>query len=84
MNGQLTQYKPEGLSRLLRNLLVPDTEKPSSSPLFRPIIDTAKNLGFNRSRRQNETRKQNVDERIQPLEIVDLTRQGVNADGKAK
>ena len=85
MNGQLTQYKPEGLSRLLRNLLVPDTEKPTGSPLFRPIIDTAKSLGFNRSRRQSETRKQqNVDERIQPLEIVDLTRQGVNTHGKAK
>ena len=78
MNGQLTQYKAEGLHRLLMNLLVPDREEGATSSLLRPVINTAKNLGLTRSRKPGET-KYSADERIQPLAIVDLRDQGVNS-----
>lgn len=78
MNGQLTQYKSEGLRRLLMNLLTPDMEEGATSSLLRPVINTAKNLGLTRSRKPGETRY-SADERIQPLAIVDLRDQGVNS-----
>ena len=78
MNGQLTQYKSEGLRRLLMNLLTPDMDEGATSSLLRPVINTAKNLGLTRSRKPGETRY-SADERIQPLAIVDLRDQGVNS-----
>ena len=78
MNGQLTQYKSEGLRRLLMNLLTPDMDEGTTSSLLRPVINTAKNLGLTRSRKPGETRY-SADERIQPLAIVDLRDQGVNS-----
>ncbi len=85
MNGQLTQYKPEGLKRLLMNLLVPDATEPSSSnSIFQPVIKTAKNLGLTRNKRNADSQRRNTDERIHPLEVVDLSNQGVNAHVKPK
>ena len=78
MNGQLTQYKSEGLRRLLMNLLTPDMDEGATSSLLRPVINTGKNLGLTRSRKPGETRY-SADERIQPLAIVDLRDQGVNS-----
>ena len=78
MNGQLTQYKAEGLRRLLMNLLIPDVDEGPTSSLLRPVINTAKNLGLTRGRKPGEIRYSS-DERIQPLAIVDLRNQGVNS-----
>ena len=41
MRGQLTQYKPEGLQRLLMNkLVVPETK----TTLFDPVLKTARSF----------------------------------------
>ncbi len=68
IRGQLTQYKPEGLQRLLMNkLVIPEAE---SSNLLDPMIRSARNFALNRSKRQENTRKE--DERVKAMEIVDL------------
>jgi len=68
IRGQLTQYKPEGLQRLLMNkLVIPEAE---SSNLLDPMIRSARNFALNRSKRQEITRKE--DERVKAMEIVDL------------
>ncbi len=68
IRGQLTQYKPEGLQRLLMNkLVIPEAE---SSNLLDPMIRSARNFALNRSKRQESTRKE--DERVKAMEIVDL------------
>lgn len=79
MNGQLTQYKTEGLIRLLKNLLVPDEEETSSVSFFQPVINTAKNLGL---ARKSEKASNSQDERIKPLEVVDLTSSGVKTNAE--
>lgn len=70
VNGQLTQYPPEGLQRYLMNTLVPDEELEQES---NPFLKTAKSLGINVPRRNEKEEKPiKEDERIQPLSIIDL------------
>lgn len=77
LNGQLTQYKPAGLKRFLQNIFVPD-EKESLGD--NPIIKTAKSLGLARVRKQGRIEKKRTDERIQPIQIVDLYNIGQGDD----
>ena len=63
--GQLTQYKPDGLKRFLSNRLIVKEEK---SQILTPVM---KNFGMNRNKK-NQTEKDTVDERIKPMEIIDL------------
>lgn len=67
VNGQLTKYPVEGLRRFLMNVLVPKDDLDSSNVIMR----TAKQLGFSRNRDESP-KKTKTDERIQPLQIVDL------------
>ena len=68
MRGQLTQYKPEGLQRLLMNkLVVPETK----TTLFDPVLKTARSFSLNRTRKSEPAIK-NEDERVKAVEIVDL------------
>lgn len=70
IRGQLTQYKPEGLQRLLTNKLIVNETK---ATLFDPVLRTARSFSLNRTRRSEERAPQkNGDERIKPIEIVDL------------
>lgn len=76
--GQLTQYNPAALRRYLTNQLVPASTVTSS--MLDPVIKTARNFSSSLSRnRQNapETKEQKkTDERIKPIEVVDLRDQG--------
>lgn len=67
VNGQLTKYPVEGLRRFLMNVLVSKDDLDSSNVIMR----TAKQLGFSRNRDESP-KKTKTDERIQPLQIVDL------------
>lgn len=69
--GVLTQYTPESLRRYLTNRLVPDeSSRPGS--MFRPVIDTAKNLSNTLTNRSSskEMPKEKKDDRVKPLEVV--------------
>ncbi len=66
VHGQMTQYPVDGLKRYLTNMLIPEHDEAQTNALLK----TAKNLGFTRSKRT--PKKENVDERIEPLEVVDL------------
>lgn len=74
MRGRLTQYKPDGLDRLLTNLLMAAAEKENNSAFFlEPMINsTVKYFNRSKSKSETETRK-NQDERVTPIEIVDLS-----------
>lgn len=69
MRGQLTQYNPDALRRFLMNKLAAPEEEESFS--FEPMIKTARNLGINISRKETVQEKPR-DERIKPIEVVDL------------
>ena len=64
--GQLTQYKPDGLKRFLSNRLIVKEEKSGKLP---PVLKSAKNFG--RSKKE-QTPKDKMDDRIKPIEVVDL------------
>lgn len=70
VNGQLTQYPPEGLQRFLTNILVPQDE--DTNPIL-PMI--------NRSRPKSKNKVVNNDERVKALEIVNLY-EPKNKEGK--
>lgn len=81
VNGQLTQYPVEGLHRYLMNVLVPKESEISDSTLIRR---TAHSL-ISRSRNTDEpekTKKKKADERIQPIQIIDLY--NLDQGGKSK
>lgn len=82
--GQLTQYPPEGLKRYLTNMLISSEEDIVAPALLQPVIKTAKNLGLTRSKK--DSTNQRKDERITPLEIVDLLekKQGGKKDAKTR
>lgn len=69
MRGQLTQYNPDALRRFLMNKLAAPEEEQGFS--FEPMIKTARNLGINISRKETVQDKPR-DERIKPIEVVDL------------
>ncbi|MDO4467495.1 MAG: diadenylate cyclase CdaA [Bacillota bacterium] len=73
MNGRLTQYQPDGLERLLTNLLVGE-EKTLQKP---SVINYMQNtLGIaprkKNAKEENTTEKVCTDNRIKPIEVVDL------------
>lgn len=70
VNGQLTQYPPEGLQRFLTIILVPQDE--DTNPIL-PMI--------NRSRPKSKNKVVNNDERVKALEIVNLY-EPKNKEGK--
>lgn len=74
MKGQLTKYKPESLKRFLTNkLVITEEEDASSSAILRPVYRTARNLGINfKSKQEKAPVVKTNDERIKPLEVVDL------------
>ncbi|MCI6087443.1 MAG: diadenylate cyclase CdaA [Absicoccus porci] len=69
VNGQLTQYPVEGLRRYLLNVLVPKEPELSDSQLLRR---TAHSLITRNKTGSEKEKKKKVDERIQPIEIVDF------------
>lgn len=69
VNGQLTQYPPEGLKRYLTNMLVPETTQPSTASILGPMINSAMTIG---KRAKKQETKKCVDERVKALEIVNL------------
>lgn len=76
MNGQLTQYRPEGLRRFLMNMLLSD----SDMSMENYIVKTA--LNFGRSRTNKSTKPKQDDPRIKPIEVIDLyNKQGGNENG---
>ena len=71
VNGQLTQYPPEGLQRYLTNMLVQSSNQNSSSILV-PMLNQAKSMS-KRAKKQEEDI--NKDERVKAIEIVNLIEQ---------
>ena len=71
VNGQLTQYPPEGLQRYLTNMLVTESSQNPSSILV-PMLSQAKSMG-KRAKKQSEDA--NKDERVKAIEIVNLYEQ---------
>lgn len=67
VKGQLTQYPSEGLKRYLMNVLVPHEQVLDDIPL----IKTARSFTRAHTKKQDHA-PQKIDERIQPIEIVDL------------
>ncbi len=81
VNGQLTQYPPEGLARYLTNILVPKTDETYTS-ILAPVNNLAKQM--TRKTKKQEKPK-NVDDRVKPIEIVNLYEQkGVSGHGTTK
>ena len=70
MRGQLTQYSPEALRRFLMNKLAASEEEAGLSRSA--VINTARTLGINLSRKEAARPARNVDERIKPIEVTDL------------
>lgn len=66
--GQLTKYTPDSLRRMLMNKLAAPEEE--SGSVLNPVLQTARSLGW-KSRAHAEEKK-NFDERIKPIEVVDL------------
>ena len=71
VNGQLTQYPPEGLQRYLTNMLVTESSQNQSSILV-PMLSQAKSMG---KRAKKQTEDANKDERVKAIEIVNLYEQ---------
>ena len=71
VNGQLTQYPPEGLQRYLTNMLVQSSNQNPSSILV-PMLNQAKSMS-KRAKKQEEDI--NKDERVKAIEIVNLIEQ---------
>ena len=71
VNGQLTQYPPEGLQRYLTNMLVQSSNQNPSSILV-PMLNQAKTMS-KRAKKQEEDI--NKDERVKAIEIVNLIEQ---------
>ena len=71
VNGQLTQYPPEGLQRYLTNMLVTESSQNPSSILV-PMLSQAKSMG---KRAKKQTEDANKDERVKAIEIVNLYEQ---------
>lgn len=73
MNGRLTQYQPDGLERLLTNLLIGEEKNLQKTTVLDSVQKT---LGINTKRKAKvETKKEvkvNTDNRIKPIEVVDL------------
>lgn len=76
--GQLTQYNPAALRRYLTNQLVP--ENTQSNSMLDPVIKTARNFSSSLSRGRSaghaQQEPQKADERIKPIEVVDLRDKG--------
>lgn len=73
MNGRLTQYQPDGLERLLTNLLIKEEKNLQKTTVLDSVQKT---LGINTKRKAKvEAKKEvkvNTDNRIKPIEVVDL------------
>ena len=70
VNGRLTQYKPDGLRRFLLNRLMVKKEK---SKTLAPVFKTAKNFGLTRNKKtETPDSSKHKDERIKPIEVIDL------------
>ena len=75
MKGQLTRYHPDTLRRFLMNKLIITTEEKKSPAFFEPMARTARNLGLNMNVHLSSGGSGlsgKTDERIKPLEVVDL------------
>lgn len=76
--GQLTQYNPTALRRYLTNQLVPAST--TSSSMLDPVIKATRNfsssLSRNRSSSQDSQEVRKTDDRIKPIEVVDLRDKG--------
>jgi diadenylate cyclase len=70
IRGQLTKYSPEALKRTLMNKLAAPEEEKSS--VFTPVVNTARNLGINIPTKQGQKASARKDERVMPIEVVDL------------
>ena len=71
VNGQLTQYPPEGLQRYLTNMLVQSSNQNPSSILV-PMLNQAKSMSKRAKKQEEDTNK---DERVKAIEIVNLIEQ---------
>jgi len=71
VNGQLTQYPPEGLQRYLTNMLVQNSTQNTSSILV-PMLNQAKSMSKRAKKIEEDTNK---DERVKAIEIVNLIEQ---------
>ena len=80
VNGQLTQYPPEGLQRYLTNMLVTESSQNPSSILV-PMLSQAKSMG---KRAKKQTEDANKDERVKAIEIVNRKRRAVNMESPNK
>ena len=81
VNGQLTQYKPEGLQRYLTNVLLPQ-EQSATSNLFKPVRKVVQNVGLTKMKRSENVE---ADERVKPLEVVNMLEiQGGDRHGKSR
>ena len=81
VNGQLTQYKPEGLQRYLTNVLLPQ-EPSATSNLFKPVRKVVQNVGLTKMKRSENVE---ADERVKPLEVVNMLEiQGGDRHGKSR
>jgi diadenylate cyclase len=72
LKGTLTKYHPEGLKRYLTNKLVISKEESAQSALLDPVYRTAKNLGINLPKKSEPVKQRSNDERIKPVEVVNL------------
>lgn len=70
--GVLTQYTPESLYRYLTSRLIKSDEDRQS--VFQPAINTVRNISssFGRYNTAREERKAKKDDRVKPLEVVNL------------
>lgn len=81
VNGQLTQYKPEGLQRYLTNVLLPQ-EPSATSNLFKPVRKVVQNVGLTKMKQSENVE---ADERVKPLEVVNMLEiQGGDRHGKSR
>ena len=81
VNGQLTQYKTEGLQRYLTNVLLPQ-EQSATSNLFKPVRKVVQNVGLTKMKRSENVE---ADERVKPLEVVNMLEiQGGDRHGKSR
>jgi diadenylate cyclase len=71
VNGQLTQYPPEGLQRYLTNMLVQSSNQNPSSILV-PMLNQSKSMSKRAKKQEEDTNK---DERVKAIEIVNLIEQ---------
>ena len=76
VNGQLTQYPPEGLQRYLTNMLVQNSTQNTSSILV-PMLNQAKSMSKRAKKIEDDTNK---DERVKAIEIVNLIEQKKEGD----